>query len=174
MAPSREPPMSTATAEPPVAAKPLSPVEHVRRLPGEDKQAIFLALLREAVSWNGDAGLMMIEDEDGKPFGYYTPQRVAEEQWDKLVAEMPPGVREAMLTPINPDSDPDDCLTDAELEALRLKVFGKRADDDLEARAPDATMHTEKFVLDPSVGVEPPDEIERHRVRPSDRPVGSA
>ncbi len=114
----------TATAEPPVT-KPLSPVEYVRRLPGEDKQAVFLALLREAVSWNGDAGLLPIDDEDGRPFGYYVTQKVAQERWDRLVADMPPEVREHMLKPLPADFDPDDCLTEEEMEAIRQEADRK-------------------------------------------------
>jgi hypothetical protein len=56
-----------------------SAVEYVRGLPPEDKQAVFLALLREAVAENGDTGLLPVDDEDGKPFGYYVPPKAAGE-----------------------------------------------------------------------------------------------
>ena len=79
--------MNTATTPkapsiPPAQAangQPLSPVEYVRGLSLEDKGRVLLALLREAMEDNGDAGLMPIEDEDGKPFGYYVPPKAAAE-----------------------------------------------------------------------------------------------
>src|SRR5437899_10688037 len=76
--------MSTTAATAPSASIPAtehgqrqSPVEYVKGLPPEDKQAVFLALLREALQINGDRGLMPVEDEDGKSFGYYVPPQIA-------------------------------------------------------------------------------------------------
>jgi hypothetical protein len=57
---------------------PVSPVEYVRSLSGEDKQAVFLALLREVISMCGNTGRILIDDEDGKPFGYYVPPKAGE------------------------------------------------------------------------------------------------
>ena len=54
-----------------------APAEMVRSLSPEDKHAVFLALLREALQYNGEAGLLAIDDEDGKPFGYYVPPNAA-------------------------------------------------------------------------------------------------
>jgi hypothetical protein len=56
---------------------PQSTVDYVKNLPPEDKQAVFLALLREAIAENGDTGLLPVDDEDGKPFGYYVPPKAA-------------------------------------------------------------------------------------------------
>lgn len=56
-----------------------SAVEYVRALPPDEKQAVFLALLREALAENGDTGLLPVDDEDGKPFGYYVPPKAAAE-----------------------------------------------------------------------------------------------
>ena len=53
-------------------------LESIRALSPEDKEVIFLAILREALAINGDTGLLPIEDEDGKPFGYYVPPKAAE------------------------------------------------------------------------------------------------
>ena len=72
----------TGAAPPPAGAAP-SPVEYVRGLSPEDKQAVFLALLREAIAYNGDAGLLPVEDEDGKAFGYYVPPKAAQELFDR-------------------------------------------------------------------------------------------
>ena len=57
-----------------------SAVEYVCALPPEAKQAVFLALLREALKLNGDRGLLPIDDETGKSFGYYVPPKAAEKQ----------------------------------------------------------------------------------------------
>ena len=73
--------MSAATTPitPPTAnGAPVSPVEYVRSLSGEDKQAVFLALLREAISMCGDTGRVLIDDENGKPFGHYVPPKAVE------------------------------------------------------------------------------------------------
>lgn len=68
-----------------------SPVEFVRNLPPEEKGKVLLALLREAMEDNGDAGVMPIDDEDGKPFGYYVPPKaaaaIAERELPKLSPE---------------------------------------------------------------------------------------
>ncbi len=83
--------MSAATTpNPPETSGPsVSPVEYVRNLPPEEKQAVFLALLREALQYNGDTGLLPVEDENGKAFGYYVPQKAAANQATKAWAEMP-------------------------------------------------------------------------------------
>lgn len=75
---------------------PLSPTELVQAMSPEDKEAVFLALLREALQRNGENGLMPIEDEDGRPLGYYVPPRAAQFLTDQQWAEMPPEVRERM------------------------------------------------------------------------------
>jgi hypothetical protein len=69
----------TTTAGPPQ----ISPVEFVKSLPPEAKQAVFLALLREALQYNGDCGLLPIDDESGKPFGYYVPPKAAAELFER-------------------------------------------------------------------------------------------
>lgn len=63
------------TAAPPAP----SPVDYVRQLSPEDKQAVFLELLREALRSHGDRGLLPIDDEAGKPFGYYVPPKAVAE-----------------------------------------------------------------------------------------------
>ncbi len=70
--------MSTATT-PTTTTAPASAVDYVRALQPEEKQAVFLALLREALTENGDTGLLPVDDEDGNPFGYYVPPKAAEE-----------------------------------------------------------------------------------------------
>lgn len=51
----------------------------LRGLSGDRKHALLLALLREAMELNGDTGLLPVEDEDGRPFGYYVPPKAAAE-----------------------------------------------------------------------------------------------
>ena len=78
-------------------------VEYVRNLKPEEKQAVFLALLREALAENGDTGLLPVDDEDGKPFGYYVPPKAT----DAYLKVTPPalstdqeeGIRRAIATP---------------------------------------------------------------------------
>ena len=60
------------------AALPLSPVVYVQSLSLEDKQAVLVALLREAIQINGDDAPMPIEDESGQPMGYYLPPKPVE------------------------------------------------------------------------------------------------
>lgn len=73
-----------ATLESPPLAEKLSEaslLESVRALSPEDKQVVFLALLREALEINGDTGLLPIDDEEGRSFGYYVPPKAAEERY---------------------------------------------------------------------------------------------
>ena len=58
---------------------PISVIEFVRSLQPDEKQVVFLTLLREALAENGDTGLLPIDDENGKSFGYYVPPKAAEE-----------------------------------------------------------------------------------------------
>jgi hypothetical protein len=78
-------------------------VEYVRALTPEAKQAVFLALLREALAETGDAGLLPVDDEDGRPFGYYVPPTAAAAYLKVfppvLSAEQQEGIRRALATP---------------------------------------------------------------------------
>jgi hypothetical protein len=109
--------MSTTTTPEPQAANgtPASPVEYVRGLTPEEKQAVFLALLREALQYNGDAALLPVEDENGKAFGYYVPPKTAAAQAVKAWAEMPAEVREKLGRPV---ADPDSGIASDEMLAV--------------------------------------------------------
>jgi hypothetical protein len=74
-----------------------SAVDYVRALSPEEKQAVFLALLREALAENGDTGLLPVDDEDGKPFGYYVPPKAAAEIAERELPKLSPE-REKELT----------------------------------------------------------------------------
>lgn len=93
------------------------PAEYVRALPPEAKHAVFLALLREALQFNGESGLLPIDDEDGRPFGYYVPPPAAAARADAFAAQMPPEVRDCLLRPM-PDLNLDDTLSDEEVGAI--------------------------------------------------------
>ena len=75
--------MSTTLESPAVAEKlpGTSLLESIRDLSPEDKETIFLAILREALEINGDTGLLPIEDEEGRGFGYYVPPKAAEDRY---------------------------------------------------------------------------------------------
>jgi hypothetical protein len=81
---------ATSSTAPAANGTPVSLVEYVRAQPPEEKQAVFLALLREALQLNGDRGLLPIDDEQGKSFGYYVPPKVAAEQLRVLVPVLTP------------------------------------------------------------------------------------
>jgi hypothetical protein len=115
----------TGTAIPPAAANgpKFSPAEFVRLLSPEDKQAVFLTLLREALELNGDSGLLPIEDEDGKPLGHYVPTRAARASADRMWNDLPVGVREALGRPV---SNPDDYIPADRLLAILSRADGSR------------------------------------------------
>ena len=74
--------MSTTLASTDISEKPgRTLLESVRALSPDDKHIVFMALLREALEMNGDTGLLPIEDEDGRGFGYYVPPKAAEARY---------------------------------------------------------------------------------------------
>jgi hypothetical protein len=77
-----------------------TPVDYVRGLPPQDKQAVFLALIREIILVNGEKGLIPVDDESGLPFGYYVPPEaaaaIADRDLPKLTPEREQELRERM------------------------------------------------------------------------------
>ena len=67
--------------------------EAVREWPVEKKQAVLLALLREAIEINGGRGLIPVEDESGALFGYYVPPLAAQEEYKKDAPKLTPEQR---------------------------------------------------------------------------------
>src|SRR6266568_5106600 len=65
-----------------------SPAEYLQRLSQEDKQLVLLGLLREAMQSHGDTGLLPIDDEEGRSFGYYVPPKAAAEQFRSLLPSL--------------------------------------------------------------------------------------
>ncbi len=90
----------TAAVAAPANGQTLSAIEYVHTLPPDEKQAVFLALLREALQIHGDAGLLPIEDEDGTPFGYYVPPTAAKALSDQTWNAIPTEVRELLSRPV--------------------------------------------------------------------------
>jgi hypothetical protein len=84
--------MSTVTtaSTPATNGSPPSAVDYVRTLKPEEKQAVFLALLREALQFHGDRCLLPVEDENGKMFGYYVPPKASERHFRSLVSSLTP------------------------------------------------------------------------------------
>jgi hypothetical protein len=62
----------------------LSPVEYVRSLSPADKEAVFVDLVREVIREYGDTGTIPLQTVDGKPFGFYIPQAVADRRGEDL------------------------------------------------------------------------------------------
>ena len=87
-------------------------VEYVRTLSSEEKQAVFLALLREAIQMNGDTGLLPVEDEEGNPFGYYLPTKAVAARAEALLPKLSQE-REAELA--RRQNEPGRGLTEDEL-----------------------------------------------------------
>ncbi len=106
--------MSAATITGPIVTPkanghPLSAVAYVRSLSPEDKEEVFISLLKELIEINGGEGLIPL-DRPGEPLGYYVPPKAAQERFEKMMAELPPEVREALEKPLPPDFDPEDSL----------------------------------------------------------------
>ena len=98
-------------------AKAPTPIEYVKALPVEDKEDIFLMLISELLEVHSGNGLIPIMTPDGKSLGHYVPPAAAKAQFERMLAEMPPHVREAMTRPVGQVSM-DDCLSDDEVRAI--------------------------------------------------------
>jgi hypothetical protein len=69
------------TTEPPrcrMNAATVSPVEYVRSLSPEDKEAVFAELLQEVVRLNGGKGLIPIDNPGGEQLGYFISAEAAD------------------------------------------------------------------------------------------------
>ena len=113
-----------------IAAKPqpekdgsVSPADVVRTMSPEDKHAVFLLLLREALAVHGECGVLPIEDEAGKAFGYYVPPVAAQQFSDRTWSEMPEAVREAFNRPVK---DVDNCISAEQMLAILSPGDSKR------------------------------------------------
>jgi hypothetical protein len=104
--------MNATTPHPTTNGSPASAVDYVRSLSPEEKQAVFLALLREALQLQGGEGPLPIEDEDGNPFGCYLPPKAVAARAEAALPKMSPE-REAELA--KRQNEPGRMLTEDEL-----------------------------------------------------------
>ena len=106
--------VATPASSAPASGSPVAAAEYVRTLSPDEKQAVFLALLREAIQINGDTGLLPVEDEEGNPFGYYLPPKAVAARAEALLPKLSQE-REAELA--RRQSEPGRGLTEDELRA---------------------------------------------------------
>jgi len=105
-----------------VAAEPRSPTtaeEVVARLSPELKGDVFVALLRELIRLNGNSCRIPVSTPDGEFVGSFVPAAAEKERYERFLAELSPAARDALTRPLPDTFDPDDCLSDADLDALR-------------------------------------------------------
>lgn len=72
--------MSVTTA--PTNGSPMSAVDFVRSLSGDDKGHVLIALLRELIEANGGRGLIPIGTPEGESLGYYVPPKAAQARFE--------------------------------------------------------------------------------------------
>ena len=77
-------------ADPVPGQPPQEPVEYVRSLPPEAKEAIFLELIREAIRLNGGRGLIPVDGPGGERLGFYVPPDAADELANKVLPKFSP------------------------------------------------------------------------------------
>jgi hypothetical protein len=85
------------TTEPPrcrMNTTTISPVEYVRSLSPEDKEAVFAELIREVIQLNGGTGLITFQAPDGESLGYYIPPDAATKQFDRCGPQLTEADRE--------------------------------------------------------------------------------
>jgi hypothetical protein len=117
---------ATLTASSPVApssnGQTQSPVDYVRSLSPEAKEEVFAALLLELIEINdGGHGLIPCEFA-GHSLGYYVPPKAAQERYERMMAELPPEMREKLRINVPQGFDPDACLSDDELQELNREI----------------------------------------------------
>jgi hypothetical protein len=83
----------------PAATPPaVSPVEFVRSLSPEDREDVFVLLLRELIRESGGSGVIPVVASDGEDLGYHVPpqaaDRLAEQELPKLSPERQAELRE--------------------------------------------------------------------------------
>ena len=100
---------------------PVSPEELVRALSPEDKEDVFVLLIRELIASNGGKGLIPVETPEGEPLGYYVPPEPAKELAEKQWNAMPAEVRERLSRPVK---DLDNCISADEMLAHLSRATG--------------------------------------------------
>jgi len=85
----------------------------------ELKGDVFVALVRELVRLNGNSGRIPVTTPAGEFLGSFVPAAAEKERYERFLTELSPAAREAMTRPLPDTFDPDDCLSDADLDAIR-------------------------------------------------------
>jgi hypothetical protein len=99
-----------ATAAP-VNGQAASPVDYIRALAPEEKEAVFIALLQELIEVNGGGhGLIPFQTPDGTSLGYYVPPEASRQRYEQFLAELPPEIRDRVPRGLPADFDPDDTI----------------------------------------------------------------
>lgn len=126
--------MTTAAAEAPATPPTPTPVEWVKSLPVEDREAVFLELLREVMAVNGTRGRIDIETESEEYLGYFVPAEAERAEVERLFPHDP--VWEAELDRRRRESTPipiQQMVAELRVEAARLAELpetpGPRRDD---------------------------------------------
>ncbi len=91
----------------------------VAGLSPELKGDVFVTLLRELLRLNGNSGRIPVTTPEGEFLGSFVPAAAEKERYERFVAELSPASRDAMTRPLPDSFDPDDCLSDADLDAIR-------------------------------------------------------
>ncbi len=82
--------MTPATAEAPAAPPTPTPVEWVKSLPVEAREAVLIELLKELVAANGNAGCIDIETENVEYMGYFVPAEAERLAAERLIPKLSP------------------------------------------------------------------------------------
>ena len=111
----------TATA--PAAVQ---PVDFVLSLPEEQKRAVLAALLREVYATEGDFAAIALRHGD-VDLGYLARTQDMLAGCQKIFLTLSREDAASMCEPLPDDFDPDDCLSEADLSAIRREVEAEYA-----------------------------------------------
>lgn len=101
-----------------------SPAEFVKSLAPAEQDAVLASLIENMYVDRGWTGTRPLTTAGGRTLGYLLPPD-SDLEWAKMLAQMPPEMRENVLKPPPTDIDWDDCLTDEELEEITLRAIAE-------------------------------------------------
>ncbi len=96
-----------------------SPVIQLQSLSAVAKESLLFALIQELIETTGGHGLIPFVTPDGQSLGYYVPPEAEKVQNDRMLAELPEGVRQEMTKALPIDFDADDCLSNEKLAEFK-------------------------------------------------------
>jgi len=108
--------MSSPTTTPPVA----DDIAYVLGLPADRQSAVLSALVRQ-LSGERTGAAIPVTAADGNRAGTYLPNEDVA-GLEALLRGLSPEARARFLRPLPPDFDPDDYLSDEEMEAIRAET----------------------------------------------------